>query len=68
MQRRSICDNNSIDNQNMRKICMLKNFPRQYCGVLKLLASGVRFPILEFQLHHFQLCDCGYIPKPLEAV
>ena len=52
----------------MRKICMLKNFPRQYCGVLKLLASGVRFPILEFQLHHFQLCDCGYILKPLEAV
>lgn len=47
---------------------MLKSFPRQYHGVLKLLGSGVRFTILESQIHHFQLCDCGYIPKPPGAV
>lgn len=29
---------------------MLKSFPRQYHGVLKLLGSGVRFTILESQI------------------
>lgn len=41
----SICEE-GLYNQNLHKIWMLKNFPRQYGGVLKLLGSGARLPNL----------------------
>lgn len=41
----SICEE-GLYNQTLRKISMLKSFPRQYSGVCKLLGSGARLPNL----------------------